>query len=80
MQWFELIELPSDSWDNLMLDTLYFILMMEDDALGFVNPADVIQSCHIIPAFAMGKLHPDSVTMSGCAQDGNDWKQYYINR
>ena len=63
-----------------MLDALHFVPMMENDAFGFVDPANVIQSCHIILAFAMGKLHPDGVAMSGCARDSDDWKRYYINR
>ena len=80
VRWFELIEWPLDSRENLVLDALRFVPMMEDDAFGFVDPANVIRSCHIILAFAMGKLHPDGVAMSGCARDGDDWKRYYINR
>lgn len=79
VRWFELIEQPSGDIDPA-LDALHFLPMMEDDAFGFVDPADVVRSCHIIPTFAMGRLHPNGVAMSHCAQDGADWKQYYINR
>ena len=79
VRWFELIEQPSDGCD-LALDALRFIPMMEDEAFGFVDPTDVIRSCHLIPAFAMGRLHPNGVAMSRCAQDGADWKKYYVNR
>ena len=79
VQWFELIEQPSGDVDPA-LDVLCFLSMMEDDTFGFVDPADVVWSCHIILTFAMGRLHPNSVAMSHCVQDGTDWKQYYINR
>ena len=78
--WFELTEWPSKSEGcGLMLDTLCFVPMMEDDAFSFVDPTDVVQGCHIIPSFATGRLHPDGVAMSCCAQDSTDWKKYHIN-
>ncbi|KAH7919682.1 hypothetical protein BV22DRAFT_1022573, partial [Leucogyrophana mollusca] len=50
------------------------------DAFGFVDPADVLRSCHLIPAFSSGKLYPDGVAMSQRAADGQAWAYYYINR
>lgn len=79
IRWFEPIERPSDGSD-LALEALRFVPIMADEAFGFVDPSDVIRSCHLIPAFATGKLHPDGVAMSCSAQDGADWKKYYINR
>jgi hypothetical protein len=76
--WFELANQPLRS--SITLDVLWFVPMVEDDTFGFVDPADVVQSCHIIPAFASEKHHPDGVAMSGIAQDGNDWRRYYVNR
>ena len=81
VRWFELTEWPSESEGcGLALDTLRFVPMMEDDAFSFVDPTDVVRGCHIIPSFATGRLHPDGVAMSCCAQDGTDWKKYHINR
>ncbi|EGN92232.1 hypothetical protein SERLA73DRAFT_79779 [Serpula lacrymans var. lacrymans S7.3] len=53
--------------------------MAEDDAYGFVNPADVLQSCHLAPAFYERKLHPNGIGMSNFAQDAQDWKNHYVN-
>jgi hypothetical protein len=78
VRWFELVNQPPRN--KLTLDTLRFVPMAEDDAFGFVDPADVVRSCHLIPAFASGKLHPDGVSMSGIARDGDDWRHYYVNR
>ena len=54
--------------------------MTQADAYGFVNPADILRCCHVVPSFVDGKLHPDGVAMSHNARDSNDWKFYYINR
>lgn len=75
--WFELVNQPLQS--SVTFNALWFVPMAEDDAFGFVDPTDVVWSCHLIPAFASGKLHPNGVAMSGIAQDGNDWRQYYVN-
>ncbi|EGO04334.1 hypothetical protein SERLA73DRAFT_148890 [Serpula lacrymans var. lacrymans S7.3] len=61
------------------LNMLHFVPIAEDDAFGFVNPADVLPSCHLVPAFHEGKLHPDGIGMSNFAQDAQDWKKYYVN-
>ncbi|KIK16607.1 hypothetical protein PISMIDRAFT_113057 [Pisolithus microcarpus 441] len=49
------------------------------DTFGFVDPADVLRCCHLIPSFADGRLHPDSVATSCNAHESEDWKVYYIN-
>ncbi|KAH7917270.1 hypothetical protein BV22DRAFT_980508, partial [Leucogyrophana mollusca] len=75
------IEVLWVSWDSEGgLHAVRFVPMAEDDAFGFVDPADVVQACHLIPAFARGKLHPDGVGMSHVAMDANDWGYYYVNR
>ncbi|EGO28191.1 hypothetical protein SERLADRAFT_405837 [Serpula lacrymans var. lacrymans S7.9] len=61
------------------LNMLHFVPMAEDDAFGFVNPANVLQSGHLVPAFHKGKLHPNGIGMSKFAQDAQDWKKYYVN-
>lgn len=53
--------------------------MADEDAFGFVDPADMLRGCHVIPSFADGQLHPDGVAISHCVGDSNDWKYYYIN-
>ena len=67
-------------WEHDVLDTVKFLPMADQDAFGFVDPADVLRGCHIIPSFTDGQLHPDGVAMSHCAGDSDDWKRYYVNR
>jgi hypothetical protein len=54
--------------------------MNEEDAFGFVDPKDVLRTCHIIPNFAKGKRHDDGVGVSRCAKDAGDYYRYYIGR
>jgi hypothetical protein len=77
VRWFELTKLAKD---GLTLDALRFLPMMKPDAIGFVDPADVLRGCHLIPAFERGHLHPDQTAMSHIARDGGDWREYYVNR
>lgn len=79
VRWFELLDEPS-GWEACKLDRVKFLPMSSENTFGFVNPADVVRSCHIIPSFADGKLHPDGLAMSRLAHDSNDWKVYYVNR
>ncbi|KAF8835853.1 hypothetical protein BDN67DRAFT_992306 [Paxillus ammoniavirescens] len=61
------------------LDTARFVSMAKADTCSFVDPADVLRCCHLIPVFADGRLHPDGIATSLRARDSNDWKHYYIN-
>lgn len=79
VRWFEVVDVPA-GWEHLALDLLRFTPMSQEDAYGFVDPANVLRSCHLIPAFASGKVHPDGVPVSRNARDGADWKYYYVNR
>ena len=63
-----------------MLDRIRFGPMAADDTFGFLDPSVVLRGCHIIPAFAKGKLHSDGKGMSLCARDSSDWSEYYVNR
>ncbi|KIJ64394.1 hypothetical protein HYDPIDRAFT_90003, partial [Hydnomerulius pinastri MD-312] len=79
VRWFEVVDAPA-GWEHAALDSLRFVPNAQDDAYGFINPADVLRGCHLIPAFADGRMHPDGVSMSRNAKDGADWKKYYVNR
>ncbi|KAF9230895.1 hypothetical protein BU15DRAFT_56758 [Melanogaster broomeanus] len=76
VRWFELVAPTS----QMALDCIRFVPMVDEDAFGFVDPNDVLRSCHLIPRFAEGKLHSDGVAVSRTAQDADDWKYYYVNR
>jgi hypothetical protein len=81
VRWFEHdTSAPAGSWTHSRLDRLRFPPMAHDDAFGFLNPADVVRGCHIIPAFAANKRHADGKGLSSCAMDSGDWRSYYVNR
>lgn len=61
------------------LDELVFPPMADEGAFGFVDPSDVLRSCHILPAFNQG-VRRDNVGMSRCAHDSGDFNVYYVGR
>ena len=77
--WFELLTAPA-GWDQCSLDKGKFIPMHQEDAFGFVDPANVLRCCHLIPAFADGKQHSDGIALSRNSRDADDWKYYHVNR
>ncbi|KAF8833568.1 hypothetical protein BDN67DRAFT_992818 [Paxillus ammoniavirescens] len=79
VRWLELMG-PPTGYEHCALDTARFVSMAKADACSFVDPADVLRCCHLIPAFADRRLHPDGIAMSLRAQDSDDWKHYYINQ
>ncbi|KJA27429.1 hypothetical protein HYPSUDRAFT_130944 [Hypholoma sublateritium FD-334 SS-4] len=85
VRWFQL-DIPdargghSSDWASLRLNSLYFPTMTGQHSFGFLDPSVVLRSCHLIPAYSLGKRHPDGTGFSGMSRDGNDWKSYYANR
>lgn len=77
--WFEIIDQPLAGWEHCRFDRVKFIPVTHHNTFGFINPADVLRSSHLIPAFADGKVHSDSISISNSAQDGEDWRAYHIN-
>ncbi|RXW19475.1 hypothetical protein EST38_g6369 [Candolleomyces aberdarensis] len=65
------------------LDRLELIPLANKDAVGFLDPAHVLRSCHIIPRFSLGQRYFGAHTSriaSKLAKDQDDWKEYYANR
>ena len=79
VRWFEIME-DCLGWEQHALDTVKFLPMADENAFGFVDPVNVLRACHVIPSFANGRLRPDSIAMSHCANNSDDWRQYCINR
>ncbi|KAL1759929.1 hypothetical protein FB107DRAFT_270653 [Schizophyllum commune] len=51
-------------------------------AFGFLDPALVIRTCHLIPAFASGRtssLLGAGATIARAAGEVDDWLNYYVN-
>lgn len=53
VRWFELIE-PQGSWASYTLDSLQFPPMASEGSFSFVDPANIIRGCHLIPRFSKG--------------------------
>lgn len=75
VRWFKLE--PNARQNSAPLDMLQFVPLNSPDAFGFVDPAEVLRGCHLIPAFAKGQLHLDDTASSSVT---DQWKYYYINK
>jgi hypothetical protein len=80
VRWFQYDATHSIGWDRYKLDPLRFPPLSSRHAFGFVDPRNVLRACHIVQGFKSGKLHSDGVSISRCAQDGGDWRRYFVNR
>ena len=78
VRWFELVP-PTSVENRTQLDMLRFVPMNDVNAFDFVDPADILRGCHLIPAFAKGRSHLNRISFSPIAKDGEDWKYYYVN-
>ena len=81
VRWFEHdTNAPTGSWSDSRLDRLRFPPMAGEFAFGFLDPADIVRGCHIIPAFSTKTRYSDGRGISPCARDASDWQSYYLNR
>jgi hypothetical protein len=80
VRWYQPAGVVRTGWDARKLHRIRFSPMGVPDAFGFINPLDVLRSCHVIPAFSKGQVHDDGKGLSFCAQDSTDWAEYYVNR
>lgn len=80
IRWYDHLE-PLGSWSAHRLDCLSFPPITRRGAFGFINPADVIRSPHIIPAFMRGVRHGEGLGLiTSLARRSEDWEMYYVNR
>ena len=66
------------------LPKIGFVESTDEFAFSFVDPANVIRGCHLIPAFNAGRSadllpHPHSVARCLNPQDEDDWLNFYAN-
>ena len=66
------------------LPKISFVESTDDFAFSFVDPANVIRGCHLIPAFNAGwsiDLFPHSHSIARCLnlKDVDDWLNFYVN-
>lgn len=81
VRWYRLVDVNRGGWAARRLDRVRFMPINSPDAFGFVDPADILRSCHIVPVFARGRLYANGLKgISLSAGDSNDWAEYYVNR
>jgi hypothetical protein len=81
--WIRRYQALDSSSSATSLDRLQLIPLAKQDAVGFLDPADVLRACHIIPRFSLGQRYlvaDTSRIASKLAKDQDDWKEYYVNR
>lgn len=78
VRWFQNVD--GIQWDNQRLQRIVFPPTASEDAFGFLDPADILRACHILPLFSLGRVHLDGVGLSKLANDAQDWRMYYVNR
>ena len=61
VQWYEVVDPGSSRSSNHTLDSVHFPRLCEDDSFGFVDLIDILQGCHLLPAFSKGKRNIDVV-------------------
>ena len=77
--WFTYWGSTNTMWADLKLYALSFMPVGSQNALGFVDPTDILRGCHILPWFHGGNVHADWLGISRIANDKNDWCQYWVN-
>ena len=59
-----------------------FVPVSDPSAFGFLDPALVVRSCHLIPAFRNGRTQ-DLLSVTGslgrAVDEVDDWANYYVN-
>ncbi|KAF7973294.1 hypothetical protein HWV62_15675 [Athelia sp. TMB] len=80
VRWFERVDNGPCGWTNSTLDRLQFPPMTHESSFSFLDPADVLQASHIVPAFANGPRYNDGIGLSNCAKDCKDYRTYYAMR
>ncbi|KJA26291.1 hypothetical protein HYPSUDRAFT_133110, partial [Hypholoma sublateritium FD-334 SS-4] len=82
VRWFQIDKARgvSSAWEPFRLDLLSFPPTTAADAFSFVDPSLILRSCHLIPAFSLGKK--DSAKAGHIIEPWNDcgWNGYYVNR
>jgi hypothetical protein len=77
VRWFKRDTAIRSGWKSRRLDRVSF--ETGPDALGFLDPANAIRGCHLIPAFAHGRTQ--RVLGPSIARDEEgDWRYFYVNR
>lgn len=91
VRWFKY---QDDGPSTTSLDRVILTPLSNSDAVGFLDPANVLRASHIVPRYSLGRStvdgqgsdrrYPDKrgsdPIISKLARDWEDWNEYYVNR
>lgn len=78
VRWYDLQN--NDPNSPAPIDRLNYPPLNSPGAVSFIEPEAVLRAAHIIPYFFLGRTNKDGKGLSQMAGDGEDWKEYYVNR
>ncbi|KAF7971982.1 hypothetical protein HWV62_19325 [Athelia sp. TMB] len=81
VRWFGEEEEYDGGAQHLHLDRIGYVPESDEDAFGFLDPAQVLRACHLIPAFHWG-MTANLLRAGSDARDlpQGDWVNYYVMR
>ena len=84
VHWFGEVPGYRSGFRRACLPIIGFVESSDEFAFSFVDPANVVHGCHLIPAFDAGwsaDLLPWSCSIARCLnpEDINDWLNFYVN-
>ena len=71
---------PKEPLGPFDLDKAELLPIEHPGSHGFVDPQDVIRTCHMVPDFKTGKRYEQGRGKSVIANDGEDYNKYFVNR
>ena len=82
VRWLKIDKTHRAGWKAKRLYRVKYVLALEDDAFGFLDPDDIVRGSHLIPKFNHGhKMHaPGDPTSLWDPEKESDWKSYYVNQ
>jgi hypothetical protein len=87
VRWFGSEPNYKHGFDRGLLPKIGFVPSTDDFAFGFLDPACVIRSCHLVPAFAAGRtttLLPYATSVARrhgvlTPMEADDWTNFYVS-
>ena len=83
VRWFGEVPGYRSGFRRARLPAIGFVKSTDEFAFSFVDPANVVCGCHLIPAFDAGRsdnlLWPRSIARCLNPEDTDDWLYFYVN-
>ena len=80
VRWFGHDPETTGGWAARRLERVGWADEEQPNAFSFVNPADVVRTCHMIPAFEHGTTTARRASVARDHHDSRDWNYHYVGR